>query len=91
MKVGIFDVANTRGVCPLKHRVRVSLRGELLAEIYPAQLDPDAKGFSDPLRFVRRYPFSQSRKEFTRQLEANGIDAQTIRMLLDMPEANKKN
>jgi hypothetical protein len=86
MKIGNYEVANTRGVCPLKHRVRVSRNGELVAEIYPAQLDPDGKGFSDPLRYVRRYPQSASRKEFTRQLTLNGVSAEDQKMLLQMNE-----
>lgn len=88
MQVGTYEVANTRGVCPLKHRVRVSRNGELVAEVYPAQLDPDLKGHSDPLRFVRRFPQSRSRRVFVQQLQENHISSEDIAMLLRIPENN---
>lgn len=88
MKLGIYDLANTRGVCPLKHRVRVSRNGELVAEVYPAQLDPDLKGHSDPLRFVRRFPQSRSRRAFVQQLQENNVPSDDITMLLQMAENN---
>lgn len=90
MKIGAYEVSNTRGVCPLKHRVRVTrFGGELVAEIYPAQLDPDGKGFSDPLRYLRRYPQSASRREFIRQMSLNGVPDDDIRTILTFPDKSK--
>lgn len=86
MKLGIYTLANTRGVCPLKHRVRVSRNGELVCEVYPAQLDPDGKGHSDPLRFVRRFPQSKSRRAFVQQLQENFVPSEDIAMLLQIPQ-----
>lgn len=86
MQVGAYQVANTRGVCPLKHRVRVSRNGELLAEVYPGQLDPDLKGHSDPYKFVRRFPQSRSRRAFVQQLQENNVPATDIVLLLKITE-----
>ena len=90
MNIGDYTVSNTRDAMkrepdtlPL-HRLRIRKGGVLLCEVYPAKLDPDRIGWSDPYRFVLQYPQSSTRRSVVRQLQENGVPKSDIDMLLQM-------
>lgn len=75
---GIYKVTNSHFSSVQQSSVRVkTLDGVILAEVFPEH--------SDALRYVRTRPQSQARKEFVRQLRANDVPEEHIKMLLAIP------
>jgi hypothetical protein len=83
MIVGRYKVSSTRGKQPALHLCKVVRGVEVVALVYPFILDPEERGHSDPYRFVRAWPETQTRKSFVEQLSRNGVSPEDIRMILD--------
>jgi hypothetical protein len=80
--IGNFKTSSTRGKSNMLHVARIRRNGELVAETFPAQLDPDKRGQSDPLHFIRQFPQSKSRRHFVEQLRLNGVSDEEIKEIL---------
>lgn len=86
MIIGKYRTSSTRGKTANMHVVRVRSEQSriLLAEVYPARLDPDTRGHSDPYAFIVKHPASKSQKEFVRQLQEKGVSEADIKLLLQI-------
>lgn len=85
MNVGRYKVSSTRGKQPSLHLCKVVRGVEVVAIVHPFVLDPEERGHSDPYKFVRAWPDTNTRKSFIEQLSRNGVSAKDIRTILDGP------
>lgn len=77
MKIGPYDVYNSNSNGKSRNCVRVKLEGVILAEVFPDH--------SNPLKHIRQYPLTEVRAEFVRQLKANFVSDDDVKMLLKLP------
>ena len=77
MKIGPYDVCTSKGSLVRRSAARVWKCGVLLAEVFP--------GHGDALKWIRTRPLDDSRQEFIRQLQANDVPEDDIKMILQLP------
>lgn len=76
-RIAQYDVFNSNASKASRACLRVRMEGVIMAELKCEH--------SNPLKYVRTHPLSEDRKEFVRQLKANGIEDSEIQMLLKLP------